>query len=74
MCVSNFLAKQDSGYTFCSKVITEALQFAGLPEVERLTPACATPSRLMDAVSGSHRRTCNSVPYKRNEMLTKGVT
>ena len=57
-----------AGSTFCSKIITEALQFAGVFEVEHLTPCTTTPSHLFEAVKDSSRRVLNSVPYKR-EML-----
>ena len=56
------------GKTFCSKIITEALQFAGIAEVESLHPACTTPSRLFQAVHLSRRMVCNSVPFKRQAM------
>lgn len=49
------------GATFCSKVIVEALQHGGVPEVDRLVPSSTTPSRLYDAVGGSDRRICDSV-------------
>jgi hypothetical protein len=55
--------------TFCSKIITEALQFAGLHEVEHITPAAATPSRLFDCVRASSRIACNSVPSKRQALV-----
>ena len=54
------------GRTFCSKIITEALQYADLPEVASLSPSATTPSRLYDAVRGSPRRMCHVVrriPY-----------
>lgn len=49
------------GKTFCSKIITEALQFAGLPEVSALSPSAVTPSRLYAAVRDSERRVCHAV-------------
>jgi len=49
------------GKTFCSKVITEALQFAGVPEVAHLSPSAVTPSRLYAAVRDSERRVCHAV-------------
>lgn len=55
-----------AGQTFCSKIVTEALQHGGVGEVERLNPATTTPSRLYDAVYRSPRVVCGSVPYKRN--------
>ena len=49
------------GRTFCSKIITEALQFAGVREVEGLSPSASTPSRLYAAVKDSERKICHSV-------------
>jgi len=50
--------------TFCSKIITEAMQFADIPEVELLYPCATTPSMLLDAVRTSPRRLCHSVPSR----------
>lgn len=60
---------QQTGATFCSKIITEALQFAGLQEVEDLSPASATPSRLYESLRGSTRMVCGSVPFKRHAFM-----
>ena len=49
------------GKTFCSKIITEALQFADVPEVAALSPSATTPSRLYDVVKDSGRRVCHTV-------------
>ena len=57
------------GRTFCSKIITEALQHAGVREVETLLPAATTPSILYQALSSSSRVICSSVPYKRKALL-----
>lgn len=57
------------GATFCSKIITEALQFAGVKEVECLRPSAATPSRLYSCVRLSKRMACNSVPFKRQAFM-----
>jgi len=57
------------GSTFCSKIITEALRFAGVREVDGLRPAASTPSRLYSRVRGSQRVACNSVPYKRQALM-----
>jgi hypothetical protein len=57
------------GRTFCSKIITEALQFAGLQEVELLSPAATTPARLFECVRRSNRIACNSVPFKRDAFV-----
>jgi hypothetical protein len=60
---------QERGGTFCSKIIAEALQFAGLPEVAGLDPSAATPSRLFERVRHSRRVACNSVPFKRQALM-----
>ena len=61
-------SSQQVGRTFCSKIVTEALQYAGVPEVDRLNPATATPSRLYEALYRSPRIVCASVPYKREAL------
>lgn len=48
------------GKTFCSKIITEALQFADVQEVEGLYPSAVTPSGLYGAVKDSSRRICHT--------------
>ena len=60
---------QQRGGTFCSKIITEALQFGGVCEVDSLCPSTMTPSRLFDAVRKSRRIACNSVPFKRQALM-----
>lgn len=60
---------QQRGSSFCSKLITEALQFGGVREVEELPAASATPSRLYECVRESSRLVCNSVPVKRQAFL-----
>lgn len=60
---------QQKGSSFCSKLITEALQFGGIREVEDLTPSSATPSRLYECFRSSQRLVCNSVPFKRQAFL-----
>lgn len=60
---------QQRGATFCSKIITEALQFGGLREVDGLNPSAMTPSRLFECVRGSTRTACNSVPFKRQALM-----
>jgi hypothetical protein len=49
------------GSTFCSKIITEALQFAAVPEADCLVPSCATPSGLYSCFTSSPRRLCHSL-------------
>jgi hypothetical protein len=54
------------GKTFCSKIITEALQFADVCEVRDLYPSATTPSRLYEAVKDSGRRMCHTVRPMQN--------
>ena len=63
----------DSGYTFCSKIVTEALQFAGVHEVENLNPCTTTPSCLYEAVKDSQRKLLSTVPYKCEQLRLSGV-
>ncbi len=51
----------DVGKTFCSKVITEALQHACVAEVDGLDPSSTTPSGLYHVIRGSGRRMCHTV-------------
>jgi len=48
--------------TFCSKIVTEALQRGGLEEVETLNPSYTTPATLFRAVERSKRRTTDPLP------------
>lgn len=61
------------GYTFCSKIVTEALQFAGNPEVEHLIPCTATPSCLYGAFKDSPRQIVSSVSSRREKLRQVGV-
>jgi hypothetical protein len=61
------------GSTFCSKMVTEALQFAGVQEAEHLTPCTTTPSCLYEAVKDSPRKLLCSVPYKCEQLRHSGV-
>ena len=63
----------DIGYTFCSKIITEALQFAGTLEVEHFAPCTTTPSCLYGVFKDSNRRIISSVSYKRGQLRQMGV-
>jgi hypothetical protein len=63
------IPSQKKGATFCSKIITEALQFGELREVEALRPCTVTPSRLYECVMHSSRMACNSVPFKRQALV-----
>ena len=56
---------EQTGSTFCSKIIVEAMRFGGVQEVEGLSPSAATPSRLYAAVRSSERRVCDSVRVSR---------
>jgi|LauGreDrversion4_2_1035121.scaffolds.fasta_scaffold114179_2 hypothetical protein len=68
-CTACDSCSQHKGMTFCSKIITEALQFANLREVDGLAPACTTPSVLYDNLRRSTRIACNSVPFKRQALM-----
>lgn len=61
------------GHTFCSKIVTEALQFAGTPEVDHLIPCTTTPSCLYDAFKDSSRKIISSVGYRREQLRQIGV-
>lgn len=56
------------GKTFCSKIITEALQHADVSEVERLCASSATPTRLYNAIKDSSRRTCHNFLLNKQAM------
>lgn len=68
-CASCDSCSQHKGATFCSKIITEALQFASLKEVDHLVPSCTTPSVLYASLKRSSRSACNSVPFKRQALM-----
>lgn len=68
-CLACESSSQQKGATFCSKIITEALQFAGVKEVDGLLPSSTTPSRLYECVRNSSRLACNSVPFKRQALM-----
>jgi len=59
--------------TFCSKIITEALQFAGVREVSHLNPCTTTPSMLLDAVSASDDCVCDTSQYRRQLLYNSDV-
>jgi hypothetical protein len=61
------------GYTFCSKIVTEALQFAETPEVEHLIPCTTTPSCLYEVFKDSPRKILSSVSYKQEQLRHAGV-
>ena len=61
------------GSTFCSKIVTEALQFAGVSEVQHLQACLTTPSVLYDAVKDSDRGVMDSVPFKQQQLYNVGV-
>ena len=60
---------QQRGATFCSKIVTEALQFGGVREVDTACPSATTPSSLFERVRGSGSIACNSVPFKRQALM-----
>jgi len=62
-------SSQDAGCTFCSKIISEALQFGSIPEVEHINPCRTSPSSLYECIRASPRIVCNSVPFKRQMLV-----
>lgn len=62
-----------AGHTFCSKIVTEALQSAGVPEAEHLVPCMTTPSVLYQALHLSGRRVHHSVRFKMDQLRQVGV-
>lgn len=52
------------GKTFCSKIITEALQAGLLPEVDGLNPSGTTPARLFRRILASPRRVISPPPAR----------
>lgn len=51
------------GRSFCSKIITEALQHAGCEEVTAICPSSATPGRLRASVVNSSRRVTPCIKF-----------
>lgn len=66
-------SSKELGKTFCSKIITEALQHAQIGEFMECNPSLTTPSMLMDVSLVHTRRICSSVPFKCNAMISHGV-
>ena len=62
----------ETGYTFCSKVVTEALQMGPVQEVEHLSPCTTTPSFLYGALLESKRKIHHSVTYKCEQLKQVG--
>jgi len=62
-----------TGCTFCSKIVTEALQFAGVGEVQHLHPCTTSPSNLFEALKESDRIVVDTVPFKQNQLFMMGV-
>ena len=60
------------GYTFCSKIVTEALQMGGVEEAEHLVPCMTTPSTLFSALKDSRRVVSHPVPYKCQQQKESG--
>lgn len=71
--VINTAPTYEAGYTFCSKVVTEAMQVGGVSEVEHLVPCMTTPSSLYDALSGSPRKVHHTVPFKCRQLREVGA-
>ena len=71
--IFNTAPSVEVGHTFCSKIVAEALQFAGVPEVEHLIPCTTTPSCLYAAFMDSPRRVLSSVSYRREQLRQAGV-
>ena len=63
----------ETGHTFCSKIVTEALQAGGLPEAEYLEPCRTTPSVLYEALHASGRRVHHSVTFKMEQLRQVGA-
>lgn len=68
-CSACDMSSEQTGATFCSKIITEALQFGEVREVQDYMPSAMTPSRLFALVHRSGRVACNSVPFKRQALM-----
>ena len=62
----------EAGHTFCSKVVTEAMQAAGTPEAEPLVPCTTTPSMLYGALAESRRKIHHTVTYKCEQLRQVG--
>lgn len=63
----------ETGSTFCSKIVTEALQAAGVTEAEGLVPCTTTPSTLYGALHESGRRVHHSVTFKMEQLRQVGA-
>lgn len=71
--VFNTAPSLEAGHTFCSKIVTEALQFAETPEVDHLIPCTTSPSCLYEAVKVSSRQIMSSVGYRQQQLRKVGV-
>ena len=60
------------GSTFCSKIVTEALQHGCIKEVSGMNPSCVTPSALYTALRGSERLSIGSVPARHKQLIQFG--
>lgn len=59
-----------SNLTFCSRHVTEVLQFGNaVPEIMGLDASKVSPSKLYHALKQSRRIIIDSVPYKMNKMF-----
>ena len=65
----------ESGYAFCSQIVTEALLAAGVAEVEGLIPCKTTPSMLYEVMEQQNtgRNVINSIGCKRDLLKYRAV-
>jgi hypothetical protein len=58
--------------TFCSRLVTEALQAGGVECVEGLSPCIVSPSKLFKVMShpGDHRTVAGSIEYKQRSFFS----
>lgn len=59
--------------TFCSKLVTEALQRGGVRCVQGLNADIVSPSKLWKLLRKGEPALCGTVRYKQNQLLEKGV-
>ena len=71
--VFNTAPSVQAGWTFCSKIVAEALLFAGAPEAEGLIPCTTSPSCLYGAFKDSPRRVLSSVGFRQEQLRRCGV-
>ena len=71
--IFNTAPSMETGSTFCSKIVTEALLFAETPEAEHLIPCTTSPSCLYEAFKDSPRRIISSSGYRQQQLRSVGV-